>query len=362
MTIPELSEGVVPTVWRALWIDILHFVCICVLLFFIWVLYYKTKQLTKQTALYLCLGGSFYIAGTLLHIYLGGFMHVDIGSYLYPLHSLSVFFVALAGGQHIQAKERLLQERRSRPLGTLLVKYVLPYSVLSFMFVLLAQRFGGWNSLFTGLSLCVVLILVRQVLIQIENDRLLEQLHSSFKQSESLAHRDDLTGLYNRRYFNAQLSRSLHRADRAGSRVALLYMDLNRFKSVNDRYGHRTGDLLIQKVAQRLQSLESKGILVSRLGGDEFTVMICPAGEDQELIWMAEEIWILLSEPYDLEGHDIRTSPSIGIAVYPDHAKNDQELIGRADAAMYAAKERHARWHFDVEQTMMLQLLEQKLD
>ncbi len=77
---------------------------------------------------------------------------------------------------------------------------------------------------------------------------------------------------------------------------------------------------------------------------------------------MAEEIWTLLSEPYELEGTEIYTSPSIGIAVYPDHAKDDQELIGRADTAMYAAKERHARWHFDVEQTMLLQLLHKKAD
>ena len=90
--------------------------------------------------------------------------------------------------------------------------------------------------------------------------------------------------------------------------------------------------------------------------------MIHPAGEDQELIWMAEEIWTMLSEPYELEGHEVRTTPSIGIAVYPDHARNDQELIGRADAAMYAAKERNARWHFDVERTMLLQLLDQKVE
>jgi len=188
---------------------------------------------------------------------------------------------------------------------------------------------------------------------------LFDRLHESLKQSESLAHRDDLTGLYNRRYFNARLSSSLQEAARTGSRVGLLYMDMNRFKRVNDQYGHRAGDILIRKVAERLKTLESKGILVSRLGGDEFTVMIKSAGEDQELIWMAEEIWTMLSEPYELEGHEVITTPSIGIAVYPDHAANDQELIGRADAAMYAAKERHARWHFDVERTMLLKFLDQ---
>lgn len=360
---PELDDGTYAAVTGSVWMDMLFPLCGMVLIFFTMVLYFNTRQLRKWAVILLSLGGSAYIIGDVLLFYLVHFMNLNVRSYLDPLHTISVFLIAFAGGRFFPDKgTETVNERETRTVGTLIVRYLLPYGVLGGMFALMAQRFGGWNGLFTGLSLCVVLILIRQILIQYENDRLFDRLHESLKQSELLAHRDDLTGLYNRRYFNARLSSSLHEADRTGSRVGLLYMDMNRFKRVNDRYGHRAGDLLIRKVASRLQSLESKGILVSRLGGDEFTVMIDSAGEDQELIWMAEEIWSLLSEPYELDGYEVRTSPSIGIAVYPDHARNDQELIGRADAAMYAAKERNARWHFDVERTMRLQLLDQKIE
>lgn len=359
---PELQGLAHETVWGNLWVDMLYPLCAMVLIFFTLVLYFNTGQLRKWAAILLCLGGSTFIAGDVLYIYLVDLLDIEVRSYLYPLYTLSVFFISFAGGQSApDTRNPSVGEREPRSTGNLIVRYLLPYSVLGGMFALMAQHFGGWTGLFTGLSLCVILILFRQILIQFENDRLLDRLHESLMQSESLAHRDDLTGLYNRRYFNARLSSSLKEADRTGSRVGLLYMDMNRFKRVNDRYGHRAGDLLIRKVADRLQSLESKGVLVSRLGGDEFTVMIHPAGDDQELIWMAEEIWTMLSEPYELEGHEVRTTPSIGIAVYPDHARNDQELIGRADAAMYAAKERNAPWHFDVERTMLLQLLDHKV-
>ncbi|WP_456289101.1 GGDEF domain-containing protein [Paenibacillus sp. AK002] len=360
---PELNGLANEALWGKLWVDMLYPLCATVLIFFTLVLYFNTGQLRKRAVFLICLGGSMYIAADVLHMYLVDYKGVEVRSYLYPLYTFSVFIIGLAGGRSApDARNQSLDEREPRSFGNLIVRYLLPYSVLGGMFALMVQRFGGWNGLFTGLSLCVILILIRQILIQFENDRLFDRLHQSLMQSETLAHRDDLTGLYNRRYFNARLSSSLQEADRAGSRVGLLYMDMNRFKRVNDRYGHRAGDLLIRKVATRLQTLESQGVLVSRLGGDEFTVVIHPAGEDQELIWMAEEIWTMLSEPYELEGHEVRTTPSIGIAVYPDHARNDQELIGRADAAMYAAKERNARWHFDVERTMLLQLLDQKVE
>lgn len=359
---PELASGP-DTVWRSAGGAMLYPLCGIVLMFFTLVVYFNTKQLHKRAVIFLCLGGSAFALGDVLRVFLDSFMNIGADLYVYPLHSLSACFIGFAGGQSLPRRgRRSLSEKKPWPAGTLIVRYLLPYSVLGGMFALMAHRFGGWSGLFTGLTLCFILILIRQILIQVENDRLFERLHVSLQKSESLAHRDDLTGLYNRRYFNARLSEALSEADRAGFRVGLLYMDLNRFKRVNDKYGHRAGDLLIQKVAQRLHSLESKGVIVSRLGGDEFTVMLYPAGEDQELIWMAEDIWTMLSEPYDLEGTEIYTSPSIGIAVYPDHAKDDQELIGRADTAMYAAKVRNARWHFDVEQTMLLQLLHKKAD
>lgn len=357
---PGLEGWADPSVRGNLWVDMLYPLSAIILLFFMLVLYFNTRQLGKWAVILLCLGGSVYIFTDALHVYLTHIKKIEVRASMDWLYTLSVFLIGFAGRYSpARIPNHPDIDREARSIGSLIVRYVLPYSVLGGMFAIMAQRFGGWNGLFTGLALCVVLILFRQVIIQIENDRLFNRLHESLKQSEHMAHRDDLTGLYNRRYFNAKLSDALQMADRTDSRVGLLYMDMNRFKRVNDRYGHRAGDILIRKVAERLQTLQSKGMLVSRLGGDEFTVMIHDAGEDQELIWMAEEIWSMLSEPYELEGHEVITTPSIGIAVYPDHAQNDQELIGRADAAMYAAKERNARWHFDVERTLLLKFLNQ---
>ena len=211
-------------------------------------LYFNTGLLGKRAAILLCLGGSAYIAGDVLYIYLVDLMGIEVRSYLYPLYTISVLIISFAGGQSApNSRKPSVGEREPRSVGSLIVRYLLPTACLAGCLPL-------WRS---GLEvdwtvyrpfLCVILILFRQILIQFENDRLFDRLHESLMQSEALAHRDDLTGLYNRRYFNARLASSLKEADRAGSRVGLLYMDMNRFKRVNDRYGHRTGDLLIRRL------------------------------------------------------------------------------------------------------------------
>ncbi|WP_054956963.1 GGDEF domain-containing protein [Paenibacillus dakarensis] len=332
-----------------LWFDLAYAVWGIILIFFTMVLYVKAKQVSRWAVAYVCLGGSVYVIGNLLYLMSEVIEGIDPSPIIHLFWTAAVFLIGMAGTYSaFEKRTEKGSERQRSEISTFIVKYLLPYAVLAGLIVLISHHFGGWNGLFTGLSLSVLLILLRQMLIQLENDRLLDRLHQSLKQSEYLAHHDDLTGLYNRRYFNTRLIERLAKADKQGSRLGLLYMDLNQFKRVNDNYGHHAGDQLIQMVAQRLMSLDSDRLTCSRLGGDEFTVIVYPAAGDEELIELAERISDLLKWPYQLEEHAIHTSSSIGLAVYPDHASNDQELIGRADSAMYAAKERGAKWQIYV--------------
>lgn len=344
---PLLPDYVYPGEGISIYVNLMYPVCGIILIFFTLVLYANAKQLQAITAMYLFFGGLTFVTGNLLYLVTVDLMGAVPSPYLDMLWTAGVLFIGLAGVRSdsgMRTQESVEDKRFAA--GAFVVKYLLPYGVLGWLFYLITDRFGGWNGLFTGLALSVLLILIRQVLIQLENDRLMERLHASLEQSEYLAHHDDLTGLYNRRYFNARLTESLEDANRKGSRLGLLYMDLNQFKSVNDSYGHRTGDLLIQMVARRLGPLNSEQVVVSRLGGDEFTVMVYPAPDDRELMELATQISELLSKPFELEGIEIHTGSSVGIALYPDHAENDQELIGHADSAMYAAKENGRDWQF----------------
>ena len=154
-----------------------------------------------------------------------------------------------------------------------------------------------------------------------------------------LANFDSLTNLPNRSLLAERLSRAIVRARREGSRVAVLFLDLDRFKDINDSLGHATGDRILRAVAHRLQQAVGHGQTVARLAGDEFTVILedLQASEDAERV--AREIIMAFDAPLvPQDGQEVSVSPSIGISLYPDHAQVPTELLKRADAAMYQAK------------------------
>lgn len=164
------------------------------------------------------------------------------------------------------------------------------------------------------------------------------------KESEALiefqARYDALTQLPNRQLFAERLAQAGERAHRDNSRVALLYIDLDHFKEVNDTLGHHQGDALLVQVAHRIRRCvsESETVTVARLGGDEFTVIV-PDFEDMgEVEWLARAIIDSLSKPYQLGDHLAHVSASVGITVFPDDAPGTDGLLRNADQAMYAAK------------------------
>jgi len=167
----------------------------------------------------------------------------------------------------------------------------------------------------------------------------------------TLAFYDSLTGLPNRHHFRGLLSRALNTAHRQGESVGLLFLDLDRFKDINDRLGHAAGDRLLCEVARRLRSsvrftdhlafaeVTDFETTVSRLAGDEFTVLLSNLGNRTDASIVAQRIIDALSVPIDLDGNEIITGVSVGIAVYPDDSDDADELIRSADQAMYQAKQ-----------------------
>lgn len=153
------------------------------------------------------------------------------------------------------------------------------------------------------------------------------------------ANYDALTGLPNRTLFMDRLNRALLRAERTKSSVALLFIDLDRFKHVNDTLGHASGDMLLKQAAERLNAVVRKTDTVARLGGDEFTVILQDLNDYHIVEVLVEKLLTDLSAPYDLDSNVAFVSASIGITIFPDDGGNLEELLKNADTAMYQAKE-----------------------
>ena len=173
----------------------------------------------------------------------------------------------------------------------------------------------------------------------LENRKLILELEDQTRQAFELASHDALTGLPNRRLFLEMGHSHLSRAKRSRKLFGLMYVDLDRFKSINDSLGHHVGDMLLQTVATRLQSALRESDVIARMGGDEFTVILNELDSVADIVLVASKIIELISRPCtNLDGHDVQVSPSIGIAIFPQDGHNVEMLCQHADAAMYQSK------------------------
>ncbi|MGB6486665.1 MAG: EAL domain-containing protein [Steroidobacteraceae bacterium] len=159
------------------------------------------------------------------------------------------------------------------------------------------------------------------------------------QQLHHLAHHDPLTQLPNRRQLAGRLAGALTRARQTGRRVALLFVDMDNFKSLNDTLGHNFGDRVLQGIAQRLQAAAGPNSLVARLGGDEFTLLIEELRSVEEVECRAGALVATLQQPLTIEGRSLATTASVGASLFPDHADDPEGLLRAADVALFRAKE-----------------------
>jgi diguanylate cyclase (GGDEF)-like protein/PAS domain S-box-containing protein len=171
-----------------------------------------------------------------------------------------------------------------------------------------------------------------------EPRRLLDRLRERERQLERLAQRDPLTGLPNRLVFDDRLSQAILQARRSGRKVAALFVDLDRFKAINDTHGHAAGDEVLKQVSARLTSHLRGGDTVSRFGGDEFTLLIANLDTSRDAALVAEKLIHTLRQPYQIGGQTIPLTISVGISLAPDDGQDVDELLTKADTAMYLAK------------------------
>ena len=175
---------------------------------------------------------------------------------------------------------------------------------------------------------------------------LLDELESwqSHLQNENLtlahqASHDSLTNLPNRAYFETRLTRTLRSLNNARGKAAVLFLDSDHFKDINDSYGHATGDAVLVAIATRIRAQLREGDVVARLGGDEFAILLTPLHKIEDAQRIADKVIASMLEPIKVPGQiSIVSSLSIGIAVYPEHGATAEDLLSAADAAMYQAK------------------------
>jgi diguanylate cyclase (GGDEF)-like protein len=182
-------------------------------------------------------------------------------------------------------------------------------------------------------------VLARAIRYAIERHQMIKKLEQAQGELQKIARYDSLTGLSNRNFFYEQLDKLIERVRRENKLMAVMFLDLDNFKPVNDEHGHSVGDLLLQSVAKRITSCLRKNDIAARLGGDEFIIAYDTSGNEESLAIAAQRIIEVISDVYILSGQELKISASIGVSVYPKDGVDMDVLIKNADTAMYSTKE-----------------------
>ena len=200
----------------------------------------------------------------------------------------------------------------------------------------------GWLALLViivtmAILAITLLISVLDMRLESRTSKLAVSLAEANQELTYLALHDNLTKLPNRALLEERLAHAIGRADREKRYFALMFLDLDGFKAVNDAYGHSVGDLMLVEAAKRIEPKIRIQDTIARVGGDEF-VFLGDVGEPEDAAALADKLLVLMREPFHLGGHELRMSMSIGVVIYPGNGANQHELLTNADAAMYYAK------------------------
>ena len=290
------------------------------------------------------------------------------GSIYDPLWSLGLLLMALAGLYALEARTETSSEKVAKRIDDerISLRLLLPYFSMVLLFIIMIfEQKGDMNGLIAGAGASVILIITRQVFTLRDNRKLLARYHQltsvlehkveqrttevtskndllekAIDQMKHMAYHDALSGLPNRRLYLEKLESALKAAKQTSQKVAVVFIDLDRFKNVNDTFGHEFGDLLLQKFAQKLQENLRSNDTISRQGGDEFTLILNNFDSQLDMVPLIRRLQSAFENPLTIQGQELHVSMSIGIAVYPEDGETPDELLKHADSAMYHAKEK----------------------
>jgi diguanylate cyclase (GGDEF)-like protein len=203
-----------------------------------------------------------------------------------------------------------------------------------------AMRLHLWLAATGSVLVLLVVAVLGRMSLQLKRSRQLavKEHIAHAARAEHRANHDGLTALPNRSLFSALLKRSISQAGRYGRRLAVLFLDLDRFKNINDTLGHEAGDELLRKVARRLEGCVRQSDTVARLGGDEFVVLMPELDDESAVAEVARKVLAAVARPFTLAGHELCVTASMGICIYPRDGLDEQTLTMNADIAMYQAK------------------------
>jgi len=209
-------------------------------------------------------------------------------------------------------------------------------------FVLVIKHQPGWNTLSRGLLLVIFLAAILAFFVMLKYAKIYH-LHEITRKQETdnlfhQANHDSLTGLANRNLLLDRLRHALKQADRSRTRLAVLFMDLNNFKHINDKYGHEAGDKLLQSASERLLACTRLGDTLARRSGDEFILILENIHNKEKAMMVVEKIKAAFEKSFYLNENQIHAGISIGVAIYPDNASSEEELFELADKQMYQDK------------------------
>ncbi|GAA0378515.1 GGDEF domain-containing protein [Bacillus horti] len=310
----------------------------------IFMLYYTNRfPYSKQVFMSIIAGMIVFILGDTLYLSQVIYGTYAIGSWIDPLFNITVLLLAYAGVRSTQTKLRTVSLAQKKETSTRKIKYVLPYSCLIMLLALTVQRFELITAdlIIIASLVTILLIIVRQVIVLQENDTLMLKLQEALQRAEYLALYDPLSKLPNRRYFEMHATKLIERSkgnESENNSFALLFLDLDRFKFVNDSYGHDVGDALIEGVAERISSLADERHFISRMGGDEMTVLFQGYQSEEELMQFSHRIIAEVGRPFQFGDIQFEIGVSIGISIYHQDGVTVTELLKNADVALYQAK------------------------
>lgn len=200
--------------------------------------------------------------------------------------------------------------------------------------------------------ICMFVLIIALVIYETVNDKLKKQLHQERNRFAFKASHDPLTDLPNRDEFQGRLRAGIHECQQRNEKLALIYIDLDGFKPINDTLGHHAGDLVLVEIAKRLTEATRRSDTVARLGGDEFAVILPGIKTTENVEQVVRKILTAIAEPMTVDGDNVQVYGSAGIALYPEHSEQMDILVRMADAAMYQAKQTKNTFHFVQPETL----------